>query len=114
MNGSGVVFVLSFLATVYFIRAAIRAWRGPEMQRDLARLRERRRPTDPVRRIAITRETFAVVEARAGFLFDPATFVDDGGSSVSFAVSEETVERLEAISPDPDSALLILLAHGRC
>jgi hypothetical protein len=43
MNVGAAIFVLSFLATVYFIRAVIRAWRGPEMRRDLERLRENRR-----------------------------------------------------------------------
>lgn len=37
------VFIVSFLAFVYFTREAIRIWRSPEMQRDLARLRENRR-----------------------------------------------------------------------
>ncbi len=43
MNWSGAVFVLSFLATVYFMREAIRAWRSQEFRRDLERLRENRR-----------------------------------------------------------------------
>ncbi len=50
MNWSGVVFVLSFLATAYFMREAIRAWRAPEMGRDLERLREQRRRRKEARR----------------------------------------------------------------
>ena len=42
---AGIIFVLSFLAFVYFAREAIRTWRSPEMKRDLARLRENRRNT---------------------------------------------------------------------
>ena len=38
MNWSGAVFVLSFLATVYFMREAIKARRSQEFRRDLERL----------------------------------------------------------------------------
>jgi hypothetical protein len=47
---SGAAFVISFLAAVYFIRAAIRAWRDPETRRDLARLNEQRRLRRSARR----------------------------------------------------------------
>jgi hypothetical protein len=40
---SVVVFVISFCALVYALRALAGAWRSPEMKRDLARLREQRR-----------------------------------------------------------------------
>lgn len=43
MSWSEVVFIVSFLGLVHFLRASVRAWRSPELKADLERLREMRR-----------------------------------------------------------------------
>jgi hypothetical protein len=50
MTVSELIFVVSFLGFVYFLRAVLRAWHSPEFQRDLARLREQRRLRKAARR----------------------------------------------------------------
>jgi hypothetical protein len=50
MTLSELIFVVSFLALVCFLRAALRAWHDPATQRDLARLREQRRLRKAARR----------------------------------------------------------------
>lgn len=42
MTWSGIVFVLSFVALVDFLRSGIRIWRSPEYKRKAKMLREQR------------------------------------------------------------------------
>jgi hypothetical protein len=65
-------------------------------------------------RIVVRKETFDMLMKRAnspGFNFMESVKVMDNGM-VSFSISEEVAERLDLISRDPETALLLLL-QGR-